>query len=306
MGLPDLLAHWGIPLVFAAALAEQAGLPLPAAPILVTAGALAWDGVLRPEAVLAAALAACLIADHAWFAAGRVKGRAVLAGICRLSLSPDTCVRRTDDLIARHGAEVLMVAKFIPGVSAVAIPTAAAMGIAWRRFVFFDAIGCLAWCVAYIAAGMLFSREVNDVLAFLAAVGGWALLVLAALFALYIGLKVLQRRRLRHLYRLVRIAPAEVAEMLANEEALLILDARSRVARAGDARTFPGAIDFDVDDALDALPHDARDKTLITFCTCPNEAAAALLAERLIKAGYGRVRVLTGGEGALALLADAT
>ena len=305
MDLPDLLARWGIPLVFAAALAEQAGLPLPAAPILVTAGALAWDGALRPEAVLAAALAACLIADHAWFAAGRMRGRAVLAGICRLSLSPDTCVRRTDDLIARHGPYVLMVAKFIPGVSAVAIPTAAAMGIAWRRFALFDAIGCLAWSVAYVTAGMVFSRAVNDVLAVMAAVGGWSLVALAALLALYIGLKVLQRRRLRHLYRLVRIAPAEVAEMLANEEALLILDARSSLARAEDARTFPGAIEFEVTADLELLPGDARDKILVTFCTCPNEASAALLAERLIKAGYERVRVLTGGEDALALLADA-
>jgi len=302
MGLTELLARWGIPLVFAATLAEQAGLPLPAAPILVTAGALAWDGSLRPEAVLTAALAACLLADHAWFAAGRMRGRAVLAGICRLSLSPDTCVRRTDDLIARHGPYVLLVAKFIPAVSAVAIPTAAAMGIAWRRFALFDTVGCLAWCVAYVAAGMVFNREVNDVLAVLGAVGGWSLAMVAAIFALYIGIKVVHRRRLRHLYRLARIAPAEVADMLANDEALLILDARSRIARAGNARTLPAAIDFDVDDALDTLPHDARDKTLITFCTCPNEAAAALLAERLIKAGYPRVRVLTGGDEALAHL----
>lgn len=302
MDMTQLLAHWGIPLIFATALAEQAGLPLPAAPILISAGALAWDGALRPEAVLAAAFAACLIADHAWFAAGRLRGRAVLAGICRLSLSPDTCVRRTDDLIARHGPYVLMVAKFIPGVSAVAIPTAAAMGIGWRRFALFDAIGALAWCVAYLTAGMVFNRAVNDVLGVLAAVGAWSLAAVGVLFAAYIAAKLLQRRRLRHLYRLVRITPAEVADMLANEEDLLILDARSGLARAEDARTFPAAIEFDPGDGLERLPDDARDKVLVTFCTCPNEASAALLAERLIKAGYGRVRVLTGGGEALAVL----
>ncbi len=304
MGLQELIAHWGVPLVFAATLVEQAGLPIPAAPVLVTAGALAWDGVLRPEAVLAAAIAACLIADHTWFAAGRLRGRAVLAGICRLSLAPDTCVRRTDDLIARHGTALLMVAKFIPGVSAVAIPTAAAMGIGWRRFLFFDTIGCLAWSVAYIAGGMVFSREVNDLLDVMARVGGWSLAVVAALFALYIGAKLAQRRRLRHLYRLVRIGPDEVAAMIANREDVLILDARSSVARAGDPRTFPGAITFDIRDGFHGLPRDARNKTLVTFCTCPNEASAALLAERLIKAGYERVRVLTGGDEALAVLAE--
>jgi membrane protein DedA with SNARE-associated domain/rhodanese-related sulfurtransferase len=305
MELPDLLARWGIPLVFAAALAEQAGLPLPAAPILVTAGALAWDGALRPEAVLVAALAACVVADHAWFVAGRLRGRALLAGICRLSLSPDTCVRRTDDLIARHGAEVLMVAKFVPGISAVAIPTAAAMGISYRRFILFDGVGSLAWCVAYVAAGMIFSRQVNDVLDVMGRVGGWSLAAVAALFAAYIGAKVHQRRRLRHLYRLVRIGPHEVAAMLASREDLLILDARSSLARTEDPRTFPLSISFDLGDTFDLLPEDARGKTIVTFCTCPNEASAALLAARLIKAGYGRVRVLTGGEEALALLAVA-
>lgn len=303
MDLIASLTHWGIPLVFAASLAEQAGLPLPAAPVLVAAGALASDDLLRPEAVLLAAIAACLIADHAWFAAGRLRGRALLAGICRLSISPDTCVRKTDDLIARHGAVLLVVAKFIPGISAVAIPTAAAMGLRYRRFVLFDALGCAAWSGIYVAAGMIFSREVNHVIAFMAAIGGWSLALVSAIFALYIGTKVLQRRRLKRLYHLVRIGPEEVAGLIEGDEELLILDARSQLARDHDPRTFPKSIYFDATGELEDLPAEARERLLVTFCTCPNEASAALLAERLLKAGFGRVRVLTGGEEALAVLA---
>ena len=126
MDFVALLIRWDVPLVFAAVMLEQSGLPVPAAPILVVAGALAASGAIRPELVLLAAFVACLIADHAWFLTGRLFGRGLLAGICRMSLSPDTCVRKTDDLISRHGAPLLLVAKFIPGVSAVAIPTAAA------------------------------------------------------------------------------------------------------------------------------------------------------------------------------------
>ena len=133
MDLIDLLTRWDVLLVFSAVLLEQGGLPLPAAPILVSAGALAQMGSMRPENVLASAVAACLIADIAWFVAGRKIGRRVLAGICRFSFSPDTCVRTTDDLISRRGQVALLVAKFIPGVSAVAIPTAAAMGLSPRR-----------------------------------------------------------------------------------------------------------------------------------------------------------------------------
>src|ERR1043165_6678115 len=138
MDLLDLLQRWDVALVFGWVFVEQSGIPFPAPPMLVVAGALAQQGNLRPEAILAAAVVASLIADHAWFIAGRMRGRGLLAGICRISLSPDTCVRRTDDLVARHGAQLLIFAKFIPGVSAVAIPTSAAMGLSYRRFIVFD------------------------------------------------------------------------------------------------------------------------------------------------------------------------
>jgi membrane protein DedA with SNARE-associated domain/rhodanese-related sulfurtransferase len=304
MDLLELLVRWDVGLVFAAALAEQAGLPTPAAPILVAAGALVQAGGLRPEAVLGAAVAACLVADHVWFIAGRRFGRRLLAGLCRLSLSPDTCVQRTDDLIAHHGAPLLLVAKFIPGVSAVSIPTAAAMGLAYRRFLLYDLAGCFIWSGAYIGAGMIFGREVRRVLDAMSQVGGWSLIALAALFAAYIGVKLAQRRRLRHLYRLVRIGPSEVAEILARaDDEVLILDARSHLARADDPRVLPSSIAFGVEDRFDALPDESRRKLIVTFCTCPNEASAALLAQRLLKAGYSRVRVLTGGEEAVDLLA---
>ncbi|MFZ3321397.1 MAG: VTT domain-containing protein [Usitatibacter sp.] len=304
MDLLELLARWDVALVFGAALAEQAGLPVPAAPILVAAGALAQSGGLRPEMVLLAAIAACLVSDHAWFLAGRRYGRGILAGLCRISISPDTCVQRTDDLIARHGAPLLLIAKFIPGVSAVAIPTAAAMGLSYRRFIFYDLMGVAAWSGVYVGAGMIFSTEVRRVLDAMAQVGGLSLLVVLMLFGTYIALKVAQRRRLRRLFHLVRIAPDELAQMLLEAgDGLLILDARSRLARVEDPRTLPASISFGIEDHFDLLPHEARGKLIVTFCTCPNEASAALLAERLIKAGYDRVRVLTGGVQAVDILA---
>ena len=298
----DLLERWDIAVVFGWVFIEQSGIPFPAPPILVVAGALAQDGRLKAEWVLAAAVVACLIADHAWFLAGRMRGRSLLAGICRISLSPDTCVRRTDDLVARHGAPLLVFAKFIPGVSAVAIPTAAAMGLSYRRFVLFDAAGALLWCGAYVGAGMIFSREVQRLLDVLALIGGWALAVVALAFALYIGVKVAYRLRLKRLYRLVRISPSEAAALRREEPDLLFIDARSHLARDEDPRRIPGAIEHQEGDVTAILPGEARARTIVTFCTCPNEASAALLADQLIAAGYSRVRVLTGGAEALSVL----
>jgi membrane protein DedA with SNARE-associated domain/rhodanese-related sulfurtransferase len=302
MDLIALLTQFGVMLVFASVLLEQVGLPVPAPPVLVVSGALAAAGSMRPELVLAAALAGCLIADHGWFIIGRRHGRRLLAAICKLSLSPDTCVRKTDDLISRHGAGLLLVAKFIPGVSAVAVPTAAAMGIGYRRFLTFDLFGSLLWTGAYIGIGAIFSREITRLLEAMDWIGNGSLAILAALFAIYIGTKFLHRRKLRRLHRLVRISPEEMVSLLKEDPDLVILDARSALARSEDPRQLPRAIVLEDRSAADVLPHEARDRTVVTFCTCPNEASAALLAEQLIRAGFRRVRVLTGGADAVAML----
>src|SRR5258705_6377482 len=141
MELIELVARWGPLLVLAAVLLQQGGLPLPSAPVLIVAGAIADSESLRPEKILMAAVFACLAADHLWYGVGRRYGRRVLDTICRLSISPDTCVSQTDDLSARHGAPLLLVAKFIPGVSAVAIPSAAAMGPSYPKFLLFHSAG---------------------------------------------------------------------------------------------------------------------------------------------------------------------
>lgn len=302
MDLADLVIRWGIPLVVIAVLLEQGGLPLPAAPLLVVAGALADAGSMRADVLLGAAVVACLVADHLWFGLGRMHGRKVLGTVCRVSLSPDTCVRQTDDLFKRHGAPLLLVAKFIPGVSAVAIPTAAAMGLSYRRFLLFDALGALAWSGAYIGAGMIFSREVNRFLDRMSVVGSWSLAIFVALIGLYIAWKVMHRQRLKRLHRLVRISPTEVAELLESDPHALIVDARSQLAREQDMRSFPRSVVLGDRTVVELLATYERGRTIVTFCTCPNEASAALLAEQLIKAGYERVRVLTGGEAALEML----
>lgn len=308
MNVPDLLAAWGLPLVFGSVLAEQSGLPVPAAPLLVGAGALAADGQLRPELLLLLAIAACLLADHVWFLLGRRHGRRMLAFACRISLSPDTCVSNADRLIARHGAMLLVVAKFIPGVSALAIPTAAAQGLGYRRFLLHDAAGAALWSGAYIAAGMIFSHEVNLLLAAMERIGSLALVLLAALLAAWFGWKLFGRYRLKRLHRLVRISPHELRSLLeAAPSGLVVVDARSRDARLADPRRLPRSVALDGRPPHEVLPQEvhAGAATIVTFCTCPNEASAALVAKRLLDAGFGRVRVLTGGDDALALLAEA-
>jgi membrane protein DedA with SNARE-associated domain/rhodanese-related sulfurtransferase len=304
MDLVDLVTRWGVPLIVIAVLLEQGGLPLPAAPLLVVSGALADIGTMRADVLLGAAVFACLMADNVWFWLGRSHGRRVLATVCRMSLSPDTCVRQTDDLIRKHGAPLLLVAKFIPGVSAVAIPSSAASGLSYRRFIVFDILGAVAWSGAYLGAGMIFSREVNRLLDRMSVIGSWSLVIFGAAIGSYVLAKILQRRRLKRLHQLVRISPAELADLLESDPEALIVDARSQLAREQDTRAFRRSVVLGDRTIVEIVPLEQRGRTIVTFCTCPNEASAALLAEQLIKAGYERVRVLTGGEEALRRLAS--
>src|SRR5436853_2419060 len=103
MNLVDALNHYGLAIVFATVLVDLAGVPLPAAPWLVVAGALSVHGPLRIELVLATAFVAAVAADTAWFVIGRRHGRKLLETVCRVSLSPDICVSRADELLGRFG-----------------------------------------------------------------------------------------------------------------------------------------------------------------------------------------------------------
>lgn len=302
MNVVDMLNHWGIAFIFATILLDLGGLPLPAAPWLIIAGALCVEGPLRADLLLAAAVGAALIADHVWFFVGRRHGRKLLETICRISLSPDICVSRTDELLGRYGPAMLLFAKYIPGVSAVSIPTMAAIGVRYRTFLAFDVAGCVIWAGGYIGAGALFSREVDRLLDDLGLIGGGALIAIAALLITYVALKLLHRRRLVRLHDLVRITPREVGEWLDAGNDFVILDARSHVARSADPRLLPRSIVLEDPRAIESLPPALRSQTVVTFCTCPNEASAAFVADLLIHAGYGNVRVLTGGEEALEML----
>ena len=114
----QFLTEYGYMLLLAWVLAEQFGFPLPAAPVLLAAGALAGRGVLQLGTALAVGVTACMLSDSFWFHMGRRGGGKVLNFICRISLEPDSCVRRTSNTIGKYGPKSLLVTKFVPGIVA--------------------------------------------------------------------------------------------------------------------------------------------------------------------------------------------
>ena len=181
-----LIQQYGVLIVFGTVLLEQFGLPIPAFPVLVLAGAMAFDGGASWQLALLAVLLACLICDYFWFSAGRYYGKRVLRLLCRISLSPDSCVNQTEDRFRRYGVRSLLVSKFIPGFNTIAAPMSGALGTPSRTFLGFAATGALLWGGTGLAVGALFHDSVDRVLAALETLGGTALVVLAVLLALFV------------------------------------------------------------------------------------------------------------------------
>ncbi|MEO7064096.1 MAG: DedA family protein, partial [Dokdonella sp.] len=155
-----LIAQYGLLLVFASVLLEQLGFPIPAVAVLVVAGALAASGQLSLPGTLLVALIGCLLADLAWYWAGRRFGARVLRTLCRVSLSPDSCVHQSELRFERWGGQMLLAAKFMPGLSLVAPPLVGALGLPMRAFLLFDALGSLLWAVVAVGLGYAFAAQI--------------------------------------------------------------------------------------------------------------------------------------------------
>ena len=244
--------------------------------------------------MLLAAVAAALIADLAWYLAGARLGRPVLRTLCRVSLSPDSCVRQTESIYLRWGAPSLLVAKFIPGFAAVATALAGSIGTRLWVFLLFDGLGALLWAGLAVGLGVGFQNAVNEVIEVLEQLGKWGLVAIVGAFALIVMLKWWQRQRFYRQLRMARISVGELRVLLDQGKLPVILDVRSPLLQGQDGR-IPGAIQIDARTFGETPPALPADGEVIVYCACPNEASAALIAKRLMQQGYSRVRPLQGG-----------
>jgi len=295
--LLTLLEQYGLWLVFANVLALQCGLPVPAYPTLIVVGAMTARGDVTVAQVIAVSTIACVIADLAWYFAGARHGRRVLRLMCRLSLSPDSCVRQTENIYERWGAPSLVVAKFVPGFAVVATSMAGMVRTPLPSFALFDTIGALLWSGVAVALGWIFRGAVNDILGVLTQAGHWGLLALIVALALFIAFKALQRYQLIRSLRMSRVSVDELNDLLAGQAPPLVVDVRSLSSQRRGR--IPGAIWIDshaFDESLRARGLGERiAQDVIVYCDCPNEASAATVAKKLMRVGFKRVRPLGGG-----------
>ena len=276
-------------------LLDQIGLPVPAVPTLIVAGAIAADGQIPLSALFAWSVIACLVADCGWYLVGQKYGIRVLKTLCKISLEPDSCVSQTQIRFERWGINSLVIAKFIPGLAIIAPPMAGAMRIGWLRFVFLSTCGAVLWVGSGLVAGMLFKAQIARLLEHLSEIGGVAGAGVVILLAAYIAFKWWERSRFYKKLRMARISVADLYELIQEGAAPLIIDVRSITARALEPRWIPGALHVPLQDVARRLKELPRDRDIILYCTCPSEASAARVAKILMNHGFKRVRPLYGG-----------
>jgi len=288
--LYPLLLSNGAVLVFAVILATRLGMPLPATPILVVAGALGVHGVSGAVAIVSASAAANLLGDSLWFAGGRKWGHRVMKLLCAISLSPAACVSRSEDLVLRWGGMSLIAAKFIPGVSVFAPAMAGALRMSARAFVTFSAFSGVIWSAVLVGTGYVLRAHIAH------ALDALSHLTLAAVAVAIVGLAVLYLRRLlsRTTDAVARVTPADLRAALGNPRAPLIIDVRSRSAAAIDARFVPGALHVPFRELTSRMDEIAA-SAVVVYCNCPDDVSA-IAAARILGAARGlEVRVLSGG-----------
>jgi len=288
-----LIEHYGLSAVLLNVLVEQLGVPIPAYPTLVITGALLGRGSYSAPMLLVTAVGAALVADVAWYMAGKRFGRTVMSTLCRISLSPDSCVRQTESIYLRWGAPSLLVAKFIPGFASIGSALAGTMGTRNLTFLFFDGLGAALWAGSAIWLGSLFSTTVNDLLDVLESLGKWGALLIGIALVAFVANKWWQRDRFMKSLRMARISVDELHQMRNAGTGLAIVDVRPALAQ--QEGRIPGAVTVSMEE-IHAFTLDVpADTEVIVYCACPNEASAARVAKLLMQKGYSRVRPLHGG-----------
>lgn len=275
--------------------AEQIGLPIPSAPLLLTAGTLTATHQLKLIPILLVALIACLLSDSLWYFMGVRYGGRIVRRVCRLSFESAACVRRTGDFFQKYGSRALLLAKFIPGLGAVAAPIAGQSRMPYATFVAFDMAGALLWSLTAALTGRFFGDVLKRRPGVLAgaehSAGALFLLLLIGFFSY----RVYRQRAFLRQIRGQKIEPEELKAMLDRGEKVYIVDLRHPLDYLPDPRRIPGAVLVKPEALVAEGGRIPRDRDIVLYCTCPSDATSAKTALRLRNLGIYRVRPLHGG-----------
>jgi membrane protein DedA with SNARE-associated domain len=253
--------------VFFYVFADQVGIPLPAIPALLAMGALVAVGKLNGLLAITLGVAASLLADFIWYGLGRARGNDVLRLLCKISLEPDSCVRRTENMFIRYGVRSLIFAKFVPGLSTVAPPLAGIVGVSVPRFAAYSALAALLWIVAWGGVGYLAGDALQYVVDRSGRFGTIAGVAAAVGVVGYVVTKWIQRQRFLRSLRIARVTQEELKRDLEAGTPVVIIDLRSEIDVGAAPYVIPGALRITTEELERRHAEIPRDRDVIVYCS---------------------------------------
>jgi membrane protein DedA with SNARE-associated domain len=263
----QFLIEHGYQLIFVWVALDQAGLPLPAIPLILAAGALAGMGEMSLPLIVIASLIASLPIDLFWYWLGRARGGKVLNLLCSISLEPDYCVRNTEQTFNRLGVFSLLIAKFVPGMQTLAPPMAGMTRMNIGLFLFLDGLGTVIWTLTFAGAGFWFHNELEYLATKFAELGLLAGFILLSVLVLYIGNKFVQRRVFLASLRMRRLEPAEVNELLTSGKDVHVIDLRHNHDFDARPQMVPTAVRVPMETIEHHLHRIPKDDNIIVYCS---------------------------------------
>jgi membrane protein DedA with SNARE-associated domain len=264
-----LIERHGYLVIFLFVLAEALGLPLPASIALIAGGAAVASGVLSAPLVIVAAITALLLGDSTFYFLGRYTGWSLLGFLCKVSVSPETCILRSAEMFYKRGKATLVFSKFIPGVNAMAAPLAGSMQMRFRQFIGLDLAGATLYVVAFSALGYLFHDFVAAIAHGLTAAAHMTSLGLLLMLTAFVGYRVWLYSKGR-IYRAVpRIEVEALAQKLncLDPGNILLVDVRSKGYYDRNAARIRGSIRFEPNNLSEELKKLPKDKEIYLYCT---------------------------------------
>jgi len=263
----EWVVGYGPPVLFAWVMVDQAGIPLPAIPLLLFIGSLVGAGKVNVLVALGTALAGCLAADLLWYGFGRRRGAPVLGSLCRITLEADTCVRRVEGLFTRYRLGTLFMAKFLPGLNPIAAALSGVVKVQVGRFVGIELAGALAWAAGWMSVGYLFSDLIDQVADQVSRMGGLSILLLGGLAAAYVGVKYVQRRLFIRALRMARISPEELKRQIDEGKDTMIVDLRTALDVQTTPYTIRGALRMSPEEIERRQGEIPRDVDIVLCCS---------------------------------------
>jgi membrane protein DedA with SNARE-associated domain len=266
-GVVDFIVRHGEAFVFLYVLADQLGVPVPAVPALMAMGALAAVGKINFTLALLLSIVASLSADLVWYALGRTRGGGVLRLVCKVSLEPDSCVRRTENVFVRYGVRALIFAKFVPGLSTVAPPLAGIVGISLPRFAAYSSLAAFLWAGAWGGLGYLAGDALERVVTQSGRLGTVLTVLVGTIVVGYVVVKWVQRRRFLRKLRIARIGPHELKAALDGTTPPLVIDLRAALDVAAAPYVVPGALLIAAEELERRHREIPRDRDVVVYCS---------------------------------------